>query len=65
VKAIVEDNGIDVSRFSANPPAIRMRSCKRKFVGNEVSIPANPTPALIKQDIKGLVASGKLSLSEP
>ena len=31
---------IDVSRSSANPPGIQMRSCIRKFVGNEVSIPA-------------------------
>ena len=33
-------------------------------MGNEVSIPANPTPTSIKQYIKAMVATGKLCLGE-
>ena len=64
VKTIVQENGVDVSRFSANPLQKRTRCSKHKFPGQEVSIPANPTPAAIQENIKGMITSGKLSLGE-
>ena len=57
MKTIVQESGVDVSRFSANPLQKRTRSSKRKFPGQEVSIPANPTPAAIHEDIKAMITS--------
>ena len=63
MKTIVQENGVEVPRFSANPLQKRIYKCK--FPGQEVSIPANPTPATIQEDIKVMITSGKLSLGEP
>ena len=60
VNTIVQENGVEVSRFSANPLQKRARSSKRKFLGQEVFIPANPTPAAIQEDAKAMITSGKL-----
>ncbi len=65
VKEIAIENGIDVSQFSTIPTHKRQRACKHKLPGKEISIPANPTPAAIRADIKSMLASGTLSLGEP
>lgn len=66
VKEIAKENGVDLSPFvvkHAKPK--RSRSSKHKLPGGEISIPANPTPASIKADIKSMIACGKLTLGEP
>jgi len=65
VKTIVQDNGVDISRFSANSLKKRIRASKCKFPGKEIAIPANPTPAALQEDIRAMIDSGKLSLGEP
>ncbi len=65
VKGIVEESGVDVSRFSERPTHRQARASKRKLPGQEVFIPANPTLAAIKADIQAMIADGKLVLGEP
>ena len=65
VKTIVQDNGVDISRFSANSLKKCIRASKCRFPGKEIAIPANPTPAALQEDIGAMIDSGKLSLGEP
>ena len=50
----VQENGVEVSGFLANALQKCTSSSKRKFPGQEVSVPANPTPAAIQEDIKAM-----------
>ncbi len=64
VKEIAEQSGIDVSKYGKTK-SCNVRSSKAKLPGKEISIPSMPTVALLKDDIKELLDSGKLTLGEP
>ena len=66
VKEIAEEIGIDLTRFPISTHASRYsRASKAKLPGNEISMPTMPTVACIKEDIKEMLMSGKLTLGEP
>ncbi len=64
VKEIAEQSWIHVSKYGKTK-SCNVRSSKAKLPGKEISIPSMPTVALLKDDIKELLDSGKLTLGEP
>ena len=42
----------------------RIRRCKRKFQGTDISIPCDPTNQAVKKELKELVNKGKYTLGE-
>ena len=65
VKAIAEESGIDLTKYEKATQSCNLRSSKAKLPGNEISVPSMPTLTLLKDDIKELLDSGKLTLGEP
>ena len=60
VKVIAEESGIDITKYEKEN-SCKLRSSKAKLPGNEISVPSMPTLTLLKDDIKDLLDSGKLS----
>ena len=66
LKEFAKGKGFDVLALECltSPPPTRKRR-QKKLLGREFSTPALPTPKTISDEQQALVASGKLSISEP
>ena len=65
VKEFATLNGINVAALSKMCTAKREREAKKKFPGNEISIPIPPTQSFVKEEWKKLVLSGQIHIGEP
>ncbi len=64
MKEIAEELGVDITKYKYEKENLcKLRSSKVKLPGNEISVPSMPTLNLLKDDIKELLNSGKLTLS--
>lgn len=65
VKEFAQKSGIDTVQLDGRQlDQARMRVCRRKLVGGEISSAATPTPANLKEWQK-MIHSGELSLGRP
>ncbi len=64
MKEIAQEIGIDLTKYEQEK-SFKLRSSKAKLPGNEISVPSMPTLNLLRDDIKVLFDSGKLTLGEP
>ena len=64
IKEYAENHGIDVVKIDGRTPTRRVRASRKRLPGNEISTPANPTPASIKQEWAKMIQSGKLTIGE-
>ena len=65
VKEFATLNGLNVVALSKRCMAKRERKAKKKFPGNEISIPIPPTTIFVKEEWKKLVLSGQIHIGEP
>ena len=64
-KEFAKENGIDVFSIDNRAASIRMRACKLKMPGGEVSVPTHSTVQQIKENYSEMIANGTLTLGEP
>ena len=67
VKDFLSKNNVDFSRLhykSKERSDDRIRRCKRKFQGTDISIPCDPTNQAVKKELKELVNKCKYTLGE-
>ena len=65
VKEFARESNIDTIRLDGRQPNVRQRMRKRRLHGGEISAPAYPTVATVKDSWKRMFENGELSLGVP